>query len=292
MNQQTNNVIDNGKLEAFANIPDDNLKESKEITQGKASKFYPAADIFNSAGNTEIQDEEETPQPENNNDNRGTSESHKGNVKLGKVISGKNAVAMINIFIPSFVVFAFRRFGYTTTKPQWKLNKEEQETLNPVVQDCLDYIVINFDNPFYALAFVASMVYGAKAMDAIPDLKKLKDEALNDTEAEENRTSKNDTAGQAENANNNARYREFRDRINATSVRKQKTGIVIEAFQQDGVTDLQTAWKTYAAIYPERTEGYFVNDWYAKNIGQMPDNLKFSIPGAPVDNDFNLNDAQ
>lgn len=271
----------NERLQQFTGKEDNELSNG---TGGNANTFTPQADIFNSAGNTNLSEDDKDEPKE---DDRPKEETPTGKVSLGKVISGKNAIAMVNIFIPSFVVFSFRRFGYATNKQAWKLNKEEQETMQPIVQQCLDYIIINFDNPFYALAFVASMIYGAKAFDAIPELSKMKDEALE----EDKPTTTISTPTQTVNSNNSARYKDYKDRILATSVRKEKNKIIVEALELETPKDMIEAAKTYLAIFPERTEGYF-HEWYEKNIELMPNSLRFdgsiSSPNPADHTDFNL----
>jgi len=162
------------ELNEFENIPDnelettistepvqDNVQGSKtlETSNGKPRPL-PTMDFFNSAANTSLSEDEAEKPKEEGDEHK--IEKPKGQVTLGKVISGKTTVKLINIFIPAFIVFALQKFGYAAQKQQLRLTREEEEIMSPVVQDCLDYITINFDNPFYALAFVASMIYGAK----------------------------------------------------------------------------------------------------------------------------------
>jgi len=277
---------DNEKLKEFSTISDDQLHEGNnaETTQNHS----PNVDLFNTASNTQLTDDDETRSTDKENVGK-DEETPSGKIKLGKVISGKNAVAMINIFIPSFVVFAFRRAGYSTSKPEWKLNKEEQETMTPVVQQCLDYIIINFDNPFYALAFVAVMIYGSKAMDAIPELSKIKQDALSDN-TKADLPAKPDTPI---NSNNSPLFKEYRDRILATSVRKEKTKIIVECIERHEPKNMTEAAKIYQAIFPERTEGYF-HEWYNKNLEAIPNSLRFDGTTQSTDKEpeFSLEDEK
>jgi hypothetical protein len=285
------------ELHEFSNIPDENLI-SNETTlqqpgQGTAtaqptnSRPVPTMDFFNSAANTKLSDDEESKPKEGVGDDTKTAERPKGQVTLGKVISGKTTVKLINIFIPSFIVFALQKFGYSAQKSQLKLTKEEEEILSPVVQDCLDYISINFDNPFYALAFVASMIYGSKVMDVIPDLKKIKADVLKDEETVQAivRPIRKDitkppelqeaiTRSEVEENPVPDEFKEVRAKIDSTSIRKEKLRLIIETIEQYSPNDLIEMYKIYAGIYPHRNENYF-REWYSNNIEAFPDHLKF-----------------
>lgn len=251
------------------------LEQEVQHTEApKPIKETPVIDFFNSAGNTKLDSEEatdtdikETPDPT----------KPKGKIVLGKLISGKSAVSLVNIFIPSFIVFALNRFGYDAQKSQLKLSSEEKDILNPVVQDCLDYIEVNFDNPFYALAFVASMIYGSKIFDIVPDLKKVKMNITEDAEEIED----NEEA-EVININDhkkepviNRQYSEVRKKLESTTIRKEKNRIIIEAMETEAPKDLIDAYKIYNGIFPERNENYF-RKWHSDNIEIFPDALKFN----------------
>lgn len=283
----------------FDNFEEDKINTGNDIgnSNGAADtpKDTPQADFFNSAGNTKLESEE-TAVPEVHTDEK--KEAFKGQkVKLGKLISGKAAVTIVNIFIPSFIVFALTKMGYAANKSQLKLTNEEKEILSPVVQDCLDYIVVNFDNPFYTLAFVASMIYGAKIFDAIPDLKKIIPEIDTDKAADKMlRKVANSPMIPAEySQRNNAgakvpkEYEDIRKKIEATTIRKEQVKLTIEALEFGNPADLIEAWGIYRSIYPERIESYF-RSWYDKNYEKMPAQLRFYTKEPPADNidDFNL----
>lgn len=292
-------------LEQFINKPDNELQEPTIVDNtGGDPNIHSGngnipADFFNSAGNTNISGEEKTEGGQTATPEIPTGDplKPKGKIVLGKVISGKATVTIINIFIPSFFVFSLRRFGYQSTKNVWKLSKEEQEVLQPVVQECLDYIVINFDNPFYALAFVSAMIYGAKLFDAVPDLKKMRDEITEDSEYEEQapidykqaardfmRPSKEEeyeernTIRKEADPNTAAKYKEIRSKIDSTTIRKEQRRLVIEAMEEATPADIIEAWRVYGAIYPERNENYF-RQWYERNYEAFPESLRFNIGG-------------
>ncbi len=122
-------------------------------------------------------------------------------------------------------------------------------------------------------------------MDAIPELSKLKDEALSEDKPLVN----SNTQTQTINSNNSDRYKNVKDMVLATSVRKEKNRIIIEAIENDSPKNMIEAGKTYLAIFPERTEGYF-HEWYEKNIEAIPDSLRFD--GSKKAEDFSLDEQQ
>lgn len=226
------------------------------------------ADVFDFETGTEISEDgniNDTPS-ENNvpsfSDNNSTINN--GNIKLGKVISGKAATNIINIFIPSFIVFAFKRSGYNVDKKQFRLNAEEKEIFAPVIQDCLDYMTVKFDNPFYALAFVAVFIYGSKVVDAVPELKKLAGNDVQDAEI---------TAEQNPYLESGARARE---KINGTNSRNEKLDYIIEAMREVNVAEFSDIQLMYLSIYPEKKESQF-KTWYKKNAALLPESMQFPI---------------
>jgi len=263
------------ELDEFANKPDSELHESVPIEQPKPTPSNDSpndsipSDFFNSAGNTKLAGDD----TEDNEENKEaeTTERPKGKVTLGKVISGKATVNIINMFIPSFIVFALGKFGYNANKRQFKLTQEEKDIMSPVVQDCLDYIQIDFANPFYALAFVATMIYGSKVFDAIPDLKRMKEDIeVEETEDDYAIEEKKEAAVKVK-----PQYQDLRDKIQSTSIRREKNRLIIEALEEAAPADIIEAWKIYESIFPERNENYF-NKWYYNNIELFPESLRFN----------------
>lgn len=240
-------------------------------------KFNPTVDAFGLGGAMDIDNEDEDDKGgEAPGDTTGNTEPPKGKVTLGKVISGKSAVSILNVFLPSFIVWSLSRFGYRSDKRQFKLTTEEREILSPVVQDCLDHVYVNFDNPFYTLAFVVGMIYGGKVLDAMPDIKKTV--TKEDTYEEEQtyyRPSR-PQAGKDEDAPPPVedKYRAVREKIESTTIRREKNKLVIEEMEAGNPTDLIEAWKIYNGIFPERNENYF-RKWYNSNYELMPESLRF-----------------
>lgn len=269
-----NNDLSNVEFEL-----DESEKQIPQETPTQAQDV-PIVDFFNSAGNTKLDSDEETTDTDNKEEPN--KEKPKGKIVLGKLISGKSAVTLVNIFIPSFIVFALNRFGYDAQKSQLKLSSEEKDILTPVVQDCLDYVEINFDNPFYALAFVATMIYGSKVFDIVPDLKKVKNDLTEDIEEIPTSIKRNDSDGIVDlndyikpEQPTNRQYTEVRKKLESTTIRKEKNRIIIEAMETEAPKDLIEAYKIYNGIFPERNENYF-RKWHSDNIEIFPDSLKFN----------------
>jgi len=178
----------NKKLEAFENVPDEMLTDignniSEKTARTEANEGNEGS-IFETAKGAEIgtgQDEAE---------NEPTGKEKKSTAQLGAMLSGKFAVKLIDIAIPVIIVFAIQKIGYVADKRQWKLTPTEKEVLEPAVQDVLDTIDINFDNPYYMLAFVVCFVYGSKIVEALPEMKRIDKRTLKQKVEEINVTAK------------------------------------------------------------------------------------------------------
>lgn len=92
--------------------------------------------------------------------------------RLGKLMKGEFAVEMVDMLIPSLVVLLTNYIGYVLEKKDLQLSKSEKEALSPAVQDVLDDINIDFNNPWVNLGVMLSIVYGTKIMDKLPSIKK------------------------------------------------------------------------------------------------------------------------
>lgn len=92
--------------------------------------------------------------------------------RLGKLMGGSFAVDMVDMLIPSLVVLLINYMGYALEKKDLQLSKLEKEALSPAVQDVLDEINIDFNNPWINLGVMLAIVYGTKVMDKLPTIKK------------------------------------------------------------------------------------------------------------------------
>lgn len=83
----------------------------------------------------------------------------------GQLVTGKVAVKMMDAVLPAIFVVAFAKLGITVKKTALQLTQAEENTLVPVVQDCLNTINMNFSNPWQALAVTLLFIYGGKAIE-------------------------------------------------------------------------------------------------------------------------------
>lgn len=94
--------------------------------------------------------------------------------RLGKLMQGGFAVELVDMIIPTLVVLLVGYIGYELEKKDLQLTKSEKEALAPAVQDVLDEINIDFNNPYMNLTIMIGIVYGSKIADKLPTLKKKK----------------------------------------------------------------------------------------------------------------------
>ncbi len=104
----------------------------------------------------------------------GTTTVETGTAKksLSHLVKGKHAVNLLDLLLPALLVYTINLIGYRVSKDKLKLDKEEKETLTPFVEDWLQAIEIDMNNPHYNLLIGISIVYGSKIVDALPNIKK------------------------------------------------------------------------------------------------------------------------
>lgn len=81
---------------------------------------------------------------------------------LGGFVEGKLALDVIDAVLPAIVVILFAYAKITVKKSDFQLTAKEKDTLTPLVQKCMDSLMINFNSPWTALAVTAIGIYGAK----------------------------------------------------------------------------------------------------------------------------------
>lgn len=87
------------------------------------------------------------------------------NVSLGGIVAGEWAVNIMDSLLPAAIVAAFYAQGLKLRKTEIQLTEKEKGVLAPIVQRCLDSVLINFDNPWTCLAVTAGAIYGGKLID-------------------------------------------------------------------------------------------------------------------------------
>lgn len=88
-------------------------------------------------------------------------------VAAGSLLEGKMAVEMVDAILPSALVIGLHAMKIPSKKSDFQLTAKEKDVLAPVVQKCLDSLMINFNNPWAALAFTAGAIYLSKAAEHI-----------------------------------------------------------------------------------------------------------------------------
>lgn len=86
-------------------------------------------------------------------------------VSLGGMVQGEWAVAMIDSVLPALLVAAMYAGGIKLRKSELQMTEKERSTVAPIMQKCLDSILLNFDNPWSALAMTMGFIYGGKLME-------------------------------------------------------------------------------------------------------------------------------
>ena len=106
--------------------------------------------------------------------NAGPNASGTRKKTLSQMTGGKGAKFAVNgldFILPSLIVFIAHRAGYDLSKKTFKLTSEEREFIEPVMQELLDTIFVDLNNPWAQFALVFGMIYGGKAMDAAREAK-------------------------------------------------------------------------------------------------------------------------
>jgi hypothetical protein len=77
-------------------------------------------------------------------------------------MDAKLAVDLMDAVLPSALVIGGKFVGLEMKKTDLQLTEREKGTFHPVVQKCLDQLMLNFSSPWTALAVTAVVIYGAK----------------------------------------------------------------------------------------------------------------------------------
>ena len=123
-----------------------------------------------------------------------TDQTKAGNqVGVGSMVEAKVALEWIDALIPALAVVLFHRFGYVIKKGDMQLSAKEKDTLAPLLQKCLDQLLINFNSPWVALGITATVIYGSKVMEhggkAKIDKEKAEKDRVEKTESGKTKTS-------------------------------------------------------------------------------------------------------
>jgi hypothetical protein len=94
--------------------------------------------------------------------NTGISSPSGSSVSVGGMVDGKLAVELMDALLPSLLVMLMAAIGARMKKSDLQLTEKEKSTVAPVLQKCLDQLMINFNNPWSALGVTLAVIYGAK----------------------------------------------------------------------------------------------------------------------------------
>lgn len=86
-------------------------------------------------------------------------------VSLGGMMQGEWAVNIMDALLPAAIVAAFHYMGMKLRKSELQLTASEKATLSPIMQKCLDSVLLNFNNPWNALIITIAAIYGGKVME-------------------------------------------------------------------------------------------------------------------------------
>jgi hypothetical protein len=156
----------------------DNPDAETESSATASESNKSVLDVGVKAENTHIFEPTETPSARNFAEGPNGSFApgqmyvNKSGVKVGGAISGKMATDILNILLPTLAALVIDQLGYHFDKRLIELTADEKKVIAPAMQDYLDSINVDFNNPLYNLLFVVGAIYAAKIIEVAPQLQK------------------------------------------------------------------------------------------------------------------------
>lgn len=99
-------------------------------------------------------------------------------VNLEGVLPAKTGVMIIDNLLPlGFSMLLKLLFDVKVKKSQLQLTETEKKTVEPIIAECMKTINIDFSNPWVALTFALTTIYGSKAAELGFDAYEKKSEA-------------------------------------------------------------------------------------------------------------------
>lgn len=86
-------------------------------------------------------------------------------VSVGNLVQSKVAVEWMDSLIPALLVLIFHKLKVTVKKSDFQLTQGEKNTLYPIVEACMQQLMINFESPWSALCVTIIIIYGGKGME-------------------------------------------------------------------------------------------------------------------------------
>lgn len=161
-------MTNNNKISEFDKLPDEVLKDlnRKEVTETELLNTGKGLETPLFSDNNRNSDTAKEP-----NVNFGTAKDAKP-IQVGKLIGGEFATNLLDTLFPALLVLIAGYVGYKLEKKKLQLTDKEKELIYPAMQEYLDSINLNFNNPLYNLLFIVGGVYAAKFIDILPELEK------------------------------------------------------------------------------------------------------------------------
>jgi hypothetical protein len=131
----------------------------KDITAAKAPDSLSPEEAAKGADHTKI-----STFTTGNEGNPGTA-TPGSSTSLGGMVQGRWAVELVDSLIPSLLVLGLASLGTKLRKTELQLSEKEKDVLTPIMQQCLDSIMLNFSSPWHALAITVGVMYGSKAAE-------------------------------------------------------------------------------------------------------------------------------
>jgi hypothetical protein len=155
-------------LSMFEKIPSSAL-DNNEVTEEEILKTSENG----TAPNWNNEDIE--PDEEDFNDKGNTTEGiEEDNLnKANELISGEFVTDLMDSLLPAIIVTSIHFIGYQVEKKELFLTAKDKKAVSKAMDRALAAIKIDFKNPFVNLSFVLTVIYGAKIIELIPNMKKI-----------------------------------------------------------------------------------------------------------------------
>lgn len=86
-------------------------------------------------------------------------------VSLGGLLEGKWAVDIMDSLLPAAIVAIGYAVGMKFRKSEIQLTAKEKDMLAPIMQKCMDTVLLKFDSPWSALFVTMVAIYGGKVLE-------------------------------------------------------------------------------------------------------------------------------
>ncbi len=94
-------------------------------------------------------------------------------VNLAQLLTGETPVRLLDSLAPPVLAIALKTFtNRDIPKKVFAMSADERKTVEPVLNEALKHLNINFNNPFVALAVSLGAVYGGKILTVISELER------------------------------------------------------------------------------------------------------------------------